>query len=209
MIPNLACNIVVRNESERLKVLFPLIRPVFSEIVLVDQESTDDTVEIAKEYCDLILSDKPQGYADPSRPTAARFTNSEWIIPLDADEFLTKEFVKELPELIDCRDWISGYFLNLATIRTENFKLDEILDFQNNQHKYSHASWPNTYRLFRRDRVIWPNKIHIKFLPPHKSYVGVLTQNYIVEVKSAREHDLDAKRYEALQHSFYDPKVHI
>ena len=63
-------NMVVRNESKRLSVLLPLVKPYFNEIVIIDQQSTDNTVEVAKQFTDKVFTDIPTGYSESSRQLA-------------------------------------------------------------------------------------------------------------------------------------------
>ena len=189
-----AANIIARNEADRLKVLLPLIRPIFDEIVIVDQESTDDTVKVAKEYADTVINDIASGHCQTSRPLAAENTKSDWILVLDADEFINKKLSNDLRRLIS-NPIVDGYLLGRASIITDEYKLDDILDFTNHQHEYVHTSEPYVYRLFRKGRVEYPNWIHQILQPPHESILGRLYYNAIIDVKSHHERMANISRY--------------
>jgi glycosyltransferase involved in cell wall biosynthesis len=69
------------------------------EIVLVDSESSDRTVEIAREFTQRIFVRPWAGYAD-TKKFAVSQANHEWILWLDADERVTPELAVEIRELL-------------------------------------------------------------------------------------------------------------
>jgi glycosyltransferase involved in cell wall biosynthesis len=65
------------------------------EIIVVDAESDDRTVEIAKKYTDKVFVHKWEGYAKQKR-FALSLTANEWILSIDADERITPELKQEI-----------------------------------------------------------------------------------------------------------------
>lgn len=201
-------NIVVRNEEKRLSVLLPLLREQLptSEIVLVDQESTDGTVDIAKKFCDKVIPDKATGIADTSRALCMDNTTSPWILTIDADEFLTNRLARDIPELI--KDDVDGFLIHHACLR-EPVSLEHILEFGDTVRNYKHDSFPMRYRLYRHGRVNIPGRLHSGVGPFHYAKTRYLQYNGIVEYKTAAEQQIDLVRYTAVAHGYYDKNIHI
>ena len=59
------------------------------EIIVVDSESTDKTIELAKAFTDKIFIRKWEGYV-PQKKYALSLAKNEWILSLDADERVTR-----------------------------------------------------------------------------------------------------------------------
>lgn len=76
------------------------------EIILVDNNSTDNTIEIVKEFCSKseiainILNNPKQGLAF-SRSVGVKNANKEFICFIDDDNFLFKNWIKVLTETIN------------------------------------------------------------------------------------------------------------
>ena len=87
--------VVVRNEERNIERCLTSLK-FCDEIILVDQESTDKTVDIAKEYTSKIYKNKASGYPEPSRAFAEKKCRGEWIFNIDADEEITPELEKEI-----------------------------------------------------------------------------------------------------------------
>ena len=66
----------------------------FDEIVVCDMESTDSTLDIAREFgCKIVTF--PKGdypYCEPARNTAIQSATSEWVLVVDADEIIPAAF---------------------------------------------------------------------------------------------------------------------
>lgn len=201
-------NLIVRNEAKRLGVLLPLLCKQISgvEIILVDQESTDDTVAVANKYCDKVISDKATGFADTSRRLCMDNTASQWILTIDADEFLTNRLARDIPTLI--KEDVDGILIHHAVLR-EEVPLDHILEFGDTVRNYQHSSYPLKYRLYKKGRVQIGNTLHSGIGPLHYSKILYLQYNAIVEYKTAEEQQIDLTRYTAVAHGYYDKNIHI
>jgi glycosyltransferase involved in cell wall biosynthesis len=69
------------------------------EIIVVDAESTDKTVEIAKQYTSKVFIQKWSGYA-AAKDFALRQTHNEWVLWLDADERVSSALAQEIQTVI-------------------------------------------------------------------------------------------------------------
>ena len=91
------------NESRHLQRCIDSIRPLTSDIVVVDSLSTDDTVNIAKRNGATVL----QRVWENNHSTQFNWAltqlpeNSQWVLRIDADEVLTPELVLEIKTVLE------------------------------------------------------------------------------------------------------------
>lgn len=110
------------------------------EIIVVDSDSKDETVDIAKEFTDKVVTHKWEGYA-AQKTFALSLTKNEWVLSLDADERITPELAREI-STIDLENLnFDGY-----KIHRENYFLGK---------KIKYCGWGNDYqlRLFRKSKT--------------------------------------------------------
>lgn len=115
-IKNISCVIIVKNAANTLANTLESLKE-FEDIVIYDNGSTDSTLEIAKKYKNVnIVQGEFFGFG-PTKNTAATFAKSDWILSLDADEVLSKEFIQNLSNLkLDSK--------NIYTILRQNYYKD-------------------------------------------------------------------------------------
>ncbi|MFP5042050.1 glycosyltransferase family 2 protein [Parasediminibacterium sp. JCM 36343] len=107
--------IPVRNEAKNLpKCLEAIGKGFVKEIIIIDSSSSDDTPAIAKAFGATFINFEWDGKFPKKRNWLLRnyaFISS-WILFLDADEYLTEDFKKELAHKIaDANANIAGYWL--------------------------------------------------------------------------------------------------
>jgi glycosyltransferase involved in cell wall biosynthesis len=78
------------------------------EIIVVDAESTDDTVTIARQFTNRVYVRPWKGYIDQKNHAAALATN-DWILSLDADERVTPKLADEIRTLLASEPLSNGY----------------------------------------------------------------------------------------------------
>jgi glycosyltransferase involved in cell wall biosynthesis len=69
------------------------------EIIVVDDGSTDESVQIAKKY-DVKLIQQQNAGAAAARNTAVSHSNSEWIVFLDGDDIALEQRIKKIKEKV-------------------------------------------------------------------------------------------------------------
>lgn len=84
------------------------------EIIVVDSQSVDRTVEIAESFGAKIYSPPWRGYG-PAKREGVNRSSHDWILSIDADEVVTKDLKKEIQSLPDNSDLKSGYYLPRIT----------------------------------------------------------------------------------------------
>ncbi len=131
--------VVVRNEEVKISKCLGSLKGIVNEIILVhDGPCSDNTIDIAKKYGARMFVRDYVGEAEPHRVFSLKQASNNWILQIDADEFLTDSLRQRLPELISgaC---IVGYRFkwNIAFLEEKNsydFKLalyrkDAIISF--------------------------------------------------------------------------------
>jgi glycosyltransferase involved in cell wall biosynthesis len=105
-----AC-LVVRNEEAVIERCLASLAGVVDEIVLVhDGDCEDATLEIAERYGCRIFVRPLVGHAEATTVFAFEQLRGEWIMSLDADEFLSEPLRAHLRELV-ADERVNGYEL--------------------------------------------------------------------------------------------------
>lgn len=128
------------------------------EIIVVDSESTDRTIELAKQFTDKIFIRKWEGYV-PQKRYALGLAANEWVLSLDADERITPELKEEILNL-------SPGDLFGFKIRRKNFLMNK---------EITSCGWEKDYqlRLFKKDKTDLNERlVHEKFVAEGK--IGTL-----------------------------------
>lgn len=106
-MPKLTVTVITRNESEHLDAALGSVGWA-DEIVVVDAESTDDTVAIAKRHTARVEVRPWPGYS-AQKNYAASIASHDWIFSLDADERVTPELGAEIRGLLQSDPPRPGY----------------------------------------------------------------------------------------------------
>ena len=119
------------------------------EIIVVDSESSDRTIELAIKFTDKVIIRKWEGYVLQKR-YALSLASNEWVLSLDADERITPELKDEILNLSP------GDFSGFK-IRRKNFLLKK---------EITSCGWEKDYqlRLFKKDMTDLNERlVHEKF----------------------------------------------
>lgn len=105
--------ILTYNEEENIRTCLENSKKLTNSIYIIDSFSTDKTLEICEEFGCKIYQHK---FENQARQLNWALENVEikenWILRLDADEFMTEELIDEIKNKIDSVDEnISGIFL--------------------------------------------------------------------------------------------------
>ena len=135
------------NEEKNLSRALSSVKELDDEIVVLDMESTDDTVQIAKKYKAKVYTHKKVDYVEPVRNFAISKATGDWILILDPDEEMTPELAKNLKSIVESPD-ADYYRLPRKNIIFGNW--------------IKHSRWWPDYniRFFKKGKVVWSEIIH-------------------------------------------------
>jgi glycosyltransferase involved in cell wall biosynthesis len=139
----ISASIIVFNEEQNIAELCESISWV-DEIVIVDSDSTDKTVEIARRYTDKVFNREFRGFKD-KHEFANSQTTGDWIFWIDADERPTPELREAIEKLKteDSKNLADGFWI---ARRTKHLG-----------HWINHSGWYPDYqmRFYRKAASFW------------------------------------------------------
>jgi glycosyltransferase involved in cell wall biosynthesis len=97
-IQKIAICILTKNAAATLPQTLDSVKR-FSEVVILDNGSTDETLEIARGYPNTRCEKTPFIGFGPLRNKAAAHATKDWILALDSDEVLSQPLLEELEKL--------------------------------------------------------------------------------------------------------------
>jgi glycosyltransferase involved in cell wall biosynthesis len=97
-VPKLSVTVITRNEARNIGAALQSVAWA-EEIVVVDAESRDETVAIARQYTDRVVVRAWPGFVDQKNHAAA-LARHDWILSLDADERVTAPLADEVRALL-------------------------------------------------------------------------------------------------------------
>lgn len=95
---SLSVIVIAKNEENMIKNCLESVKWA-DEIIVADNESTDNTLEIAKKYTEKVFTFKTQDFA-VLRNKAFEKANGSWVLYVDADERVLKDLKTEIMETI-------------------------------------------------------------------------------------------------------------
>lgn len=144
--PKITAVIVAWNEEKTLQSCVKTLDFV-NELVIVDNESTDETLKISKTLTDKVYRFKNVGYVEPVRNFAINKSSNDWILVIDPDEHVPHVLAKELLAIAseDKADYVR--------IPRQNLIFGNWME---------HSRWWPDYniRFFKKGCVVWQDAIH-------------------------------------------------
>ena len=90
---------IVRDEAPVLERCLDSLRAVWDELIVLDTGSTDETPEIARRYTDKVFFMPWEDDFAAARNRAFSYATGDWILSIDADEYLSPQSVAAMLEL--------------------------------------------------------------------------------------------------------------
>jgi len=97
------------NEEEGLKAMFPQVPLFIDEVIVVDNNSTDHTLELACRYHAKVIQEKCKGYGYAIKAGLAR-SRGDILVVLDGDDSYPLGEIEKLLDFLmtDKKDFVSG-----------------------------------------------------------------------------------------------------
>ena len=144
-MPQLSVTVITRNEARRLEAALASVSWA-DEIIVVDAESTDDTLTIARRFTDRIVVRPWSGFTD-QRNYATSLATHDWILSLDADERVTPALAGEIQTHLGREPEVRGYRLARTAWYLGRWirSTDWYPDYQLRLYDRRHARWSGRY----------------------------------------------------------------
>lgn len=143
---NLSLIVLSRNSQADLQELLPSLN-FGTEVLVIDDYSTDHSVEIARKYQAKVISTKVGQDFARARNLGLSQVKSEWVLYIDSDERVTQAFIAEVKQAIR-QDQYVGFYL-----KRNDYFIDRVLQYGENAHN-------KFIRLARKDRGKWHRSVH-------------------------------------------------
>ncbi len=158
--------VITYNEEKMIGKCIDALFKVCDEVIIVDSLSKDKTVEIAKEKGAIVVSQPFLGDG-PQRSHGLPYCKNDWILNLDADEFLDVD----AEQFILKEKYLEGNY-DAFSFRVKNFLADKLIDF---------AGWYPDHKVrFFNKKTAHPSesKVHQKIINLNEKKVAVHILHY-------------------------------
>ncbi len=88
--------LIVRNEADVIVRCLSSVKPIASEILLLDTGSEDQTIELAESFGAQVYRMAWAGHFSRARNHLLAKARGRWVLFVDADEWLTREHARQL-----------------------------------------------------------------------------------------------------------------
>ena len=138
--------VLIKNEESRIKACLESVKWA-DELIIMDNGSTDNSLDIAKKYTDKIYTVDLEDFA-AWRNQAMEMITSDWALFVDADERVLEPLKKEIEEVMDSNNFSAYAISRKNIIFGQEVRLSPF--------------WPDwVIRLLKKsDFVTWVGKIH-------------------------------------------------
>ena len=120
----------------------------FDEIVVCDMYSTDQTIFIAEKYGCKVVYHKKINYVEPARNFAVQQASNQWVLVVDADEFISDELRTYLYQYIESTNCCDGLY-----ITRKNYFMG----------RWMRSAYPDfNLRFFKKELIHWTSNIHMQ-----------------------------------------------
>jgi len=167
------------NEAELLRNSLESVKSAVDQIVAVDSSSTDETLNILRDFSAKILTIPFNGSFADLRNAAIEACDYDWIFVLDADETIDKETGRVIRNLIEWKD-VDAFCLNRKNY--VNGWLCQYPDYH--------------FRLFR-DYCRYVGKVH-EYISGY-TYKPIYLNLHIVHIKTSERQAKQTARYNMMR----------
>ncbi|MEF3279930.1 MAG: glycosyltransferase family 2 protein [Elusimicrobiota bacterium] len=104
-------SIIGHNEADFIEGCFESLKDIAYEIIYVDCQSSDNSVEIAKKYTDKIFYRENNLNLNVNKQFGIEHCIGDWIFYIDPDERLTEELKKEILKVLEGTEY-NGFLIS-------------------------------------------------------------------------------------------------
>ena len=167
MKQSLSIVLSVHNEEKLLEEALKSVKDLADEIIVVDNESTDKTAQIAKKYTNNIYEHKnTPNSLNTSKNYGFSKARGNWILSLDGDERVSPELAEEIRSVISTAESLRNFSQSIDVSQTTaNGYLFPRKNKIFGKWLTGGIWWPDyQLRLFRRGQGKFPAKHNHEFL---------------------------------------------
>ena len=150
MLP-LSVVIIAKNEAKALMSSLPPVKNWAKEIIVVINDCTDNTKEVAESFGATVIEHPWEGYGK-QRNFAQSCAHEEWILKLDADEVIDEELKHSIEEFFNDQQLLE------KTTVCKAFRCNCFLG-----HLFTHFK-DELPILLKKDSVHWEKDVHEAFI---------------------------------------------
>lgn len=148
--------ILTKNEEQNIETCLKSVE-FADQIVVVDSNSTDETVTIAKKAGAEVFLRDLENHFSQQRNFGMEKAKYEWILYIDADEIVSDELQKEITQMVHINPAFDAFYIKRKDI------------FWGKEIKYGEVS--NVYkkgliRLVRKSKGYWQGSVHEQLYIP-------------------------------------------
>jgi len=111
VITALSAYIIAKNEARDLPGCLESLKGLADQVIVVDDESTDNTVILAKDWGAKVYSRKLDGFGKQKQFALDQCTG-DWVLSIDADERVTPELSREIKAILSQGADADGYYVS-------------------------------------------------------------------------------------------------
>ena len=171
--------IITLNEEKKIADCIYSLSSVCDECIVIDAESTDQTVKIAKQLGAIVHTCKWQGYG-AARNYGASIASNSWILSIDADERLDEKLSLSLKLLNKKEDTV--------------YKSNRLTQYCGQWIKYGtwHPEWKE--KLYHKNYYQWDDKpVHERLIPFQKQGKTSKLPGLLLHAAYATHKELESK----------------
>jgi glycosyltransferase involved in cell wall biosynthesis len=144
--PKVSAVIITYNEESIIRETLSMLWWC-DEVIIIDSNSTDNTVEICEEYGCSVFKRSFNGFGEQKKFGVSKAKN-EWILFIDADELLSEPLIEEIQEELSKKE-----------IPFAGFEISLNLVFMNKVFKHGKETNCHRIRLFNKNSGNWDGSV--------------------------------------------------
>lgn len=142
--------ILAKNEEERIGKAIDSLN-ICDEILVIDDYSSDNTVQIAKKHGAKVIKRRLNKDFANQRNFAMGESRGEWILFVDADEKVSEKLAKEITSVVSKKDDIAAFYIKRRDI------------WWGRKLMFGEGGTMTLIRLVKKNTGKWVGRIHERF----------------------------------------------